>query len=219
MTMTKVDCRGFIQNHIDEAGSSFYSASWLDILITATMDELWAKLLTFSPFYLSTLETISAAPKLVSPGYIDINQLAKRFYKLQSLVRDGVSYTEQRPRNVQLDANAITVGDDYRYVYYGDQIWLFPLSASQSLEFRYSYLPTRFSSLADGTNITWPDGFEMALCFEVASRALTKGDREENARVAQLARNSWDGLLDAVRRNRAPVVMYDYKTPQDFAGI
>lgn len=219
MTLTKDQFRAALANLIDDPNNLWYSSTNLDTIITLTIDEKWGELLNFSPFYRSTLETITGTPKLTAAGAIDLSQLSNRFYRIQSLVRDGRTFEELNPKNLQMTAGAVVVGPDYHYTFFGDFIYMFPISASQSLELRYSSLPAAYSSLGASDPIVWPDGHEAALLYETAARATAKGDREDNSRFVQLAAHTWGNLLTRVKRRNMPLTPMDFKTAQDFGGV
>lgn len=219
MAITKEDFRNAVANLIDDPNFAFYTAAKLDTLIGLTMDEKWGEILNFAPFYRSTLESITTAPKLTSAGAIDLSQLGSRFYRIQSLVRDGRTFDEVSPKNLQMFGGALVVGPDFHYAFYGDLVYMFPISASMPLELRYSSLPPAFTGLTTTDPIVWPDGHEAALMYEVGMRAMAKGGREDVSQLAQLASRSWDNLLSRLKRRNLPLVPFDLKNAQDFGGV
>jgi hypothetical protein len=219
MAVQKQDLRAYVQNHIDDLNSKFWSNTNLDFLIQGTMEEKWTELLRVDPFLLSTTETITAAPKLVTPGYIDLAQLTNRFHAIQSLIRDDKEYDKAHSRDVVLKGTTLLVGPDLHYTKFGARIYLFPLSTTSQIDLRYSYRPALFTGLGSTDPVTWPEGFENALIFECASRAMTKGDREENARIDRLAKDSWDSLITFIRDNRTPVVPFDFKSKEEWGSV
>lgn len=219
MSITKANLRTAVANLIDDPNFAFWTSANLDILISLTFDAKWIEILDFAPFYRSTLETLTTTPKLTSAGAVDLAQLAGRFYKIQSVVRDDVTYTEAAYRNVVFSGGDAIVGPDQQYTFLGDLVYLFPLSPSDPIEFRYSSLPAAYSSLADGDVVTWPDGSESALFYECAARALTKGEREENARLDRYASEAWMQVLSKIKRRNSVLVPYDGKSSTEWGGL
>ena len=206
-----------VANLIDDPNSALWTAANLTTLIAATIDEKWGQLLNFAPYYRSTLETLTTAPKLTSAGAIDIPQLANRFYRVQSIVRDGKVLDEARPQDLMMESAELISGAEDTYAFFGDLIYMFPLSGTTRTEIRYSSLPAMFSNA--GTNLVWPDGHHSCLIFECAARAMTKGDREENARLMNIAKEGWDNLLSAVKRRNMPLVPYDNRSGIEFGSV
>jgi hypothetical protein len=222
MTLTKAQIRTQIQQTLDDASATMYSATNLDILTGLVIDELWTDILDFAPWYTSALDTITTGPKLVSPGYVDLTQLAQRFHRLQHVVRNNMVYRGQHPLDTLVVANTALVGSDFTYRLYGNQLWLLPLSmsATEPIELRYSYKPPLFTGLADGTAITWPDGHEAAIIYKTATRAMTKGAREDNSVLRQEANEAYDRLISAVRRREiGPIQPYTTTTTVEHGGI
>lgn len=218
MAITKDNLVTAVRNLIDDPIAAFWTAANLTVLISTTYDEMWGDILDFAPYYKSTIETVTTTPKLTANGTIDIPSLASRFYRLQSIVRYGKVLDPANPRDVMIQANEAIVGPDGHYAHIGDQIYMFPISATESLEIRYAPLPADFVALGGSSPITWPDGFESALIFESAARAMLKGEREENARLARLAEKSWNSLLSAVKRRRFALTPYDLRSPLEYGS-
>lgn len=218
--MLKSDVRILIQQALDDASASYWSASNLDKLTGLVYDELWTDILDYNPFYLSTNESITTTPKLVSPGYVDLTQLAQRFHRIQTITRNNRHYIGQHPLDTLMYNNAVLVGADYTYRLYGDQLWLFPLEASTALELRYNYKPPLYTGLADGATVTFPTGHEATLIYKTASRAMIKGGREDNASLLREYQEAFDKMLSTVtRRVIGPQQPYDPMHAIEFGGI
>lgn len=212
-----------IRQIIDDPDAKLWTDSNLDQLTELALDEMWSDLLSFAPYLNSQLDTITS---LTSPGYLDLRiiadggALSKRFHRLQSLVRGGTNYTKYDPRDsiVELDKEVFAPQNSYSFI--GDQLWIFPLDTSADVEIRYSFKPAGFISLTDGTKITWPDGHDSAYVFEIAARAMVKGDREDNLRILNVASKAWERLLDTVRRRQiGPSVPWTPDSQHEFGGI
>lgn len=204
MALTKAQIRTLVQEVIEDSSAKRWSAANLDLLIQITQDSLWSELLDFDAYFVSQLDTLTS---LTSPGYVDVatgGDATKRFLRIQSIVRNGQEYTEVDRRDVVLEANTVKShprGVPYAYVKLGKQFHLLPYDTADDVEFRYSYYPTAFDSLADGTAVEWPEGHEAALVYETASRALSKGDTDDITQVAAIAAIEWQRLINAIRKS------------------
>lgn len=192
--LTKAEIRTMIRSLLGNESSVLISDAILDAFIGITFDELWSSILVVNPFFVSQTDTLTT---LVSPGYIDTRivadggQLSKRFYKLQTLMINERIYTQIDPRDVLLSANVAVVAPDYKYIFYGDNCWAFPLSTTTQAEMTYSFTPTKFVSLAETDAVAWPTGDEGVLVYTVVSRLhmdILKGEMYRKiAQEAQLA--------------------------------
>lgn len=207
---------------MDDASATFWSSANLDVLISLTLDDLWQDLLRFEPSITSQLDEITT---LTSPGYIrlpkttdtPVGDLTQRFFTIQSVTRDGREYSPIDPRDVVIEDNEVktTNAGDFRYFKRADQLWLLPLETTPAVEFRYSFLPATFSSLADGNTVVWPEGSEGVYTFESAGRAMMKGDREESAHLLGIANLQMKHLRARVSRPfPGPLMPFQPSTPQ-----
>jgi len=217
--LTKAQTRTAVQNLLDDNSAKFWTASNLDILIGLVYDELWGTIVNTAPYFVSQLDS----PVFTSPGYINVasgGALSQRFHRLQSVVRNERTYSQTDQRDVLIKANAVIVAPDYHFTFYNDQLWLFPLSTTADAEIRYSFKPAAFSGLADGTAISWPDGYEGALIFESAARASSKGERMNGDLYASIAsRATNEMLLTVKRRQHFMGVPWTPSTPVESGGI
>jgi hypothetical protein len=223
MSLTKALARTMIQQVIDDPNATLWSATNLDQLAELALDEMWSDILNYNPWFTSQLDTVL---NLTSPGYLDLRlvadggHLSKRFHRLQSIVRGGTTYSKYDPRDTVVELSKSLWAPDNSYIFLGDQIWLFPFDLTTDVEIRYSYKPTAFTVLTDATKVTWPEGHDTAYVYEIAARAMTKGDRESNDSILQMASKSWDRLLDFVRRRQiGPTVPWSVDSSVDFGGI
>lgn len=222
-TLTKAQSRTMIRQLIDDPNAKLWTDANLDILTSLTLDDLWSDIFDFSPWFTSKLDTLTS---ITSPGFVDLRHtgdggaLSERFHRLQLVTRNSRHYYEHRQRNILIEANSVLTAPDDTYIFLGDQLWLFPLDTASDVEIRYSFKPAEFTTLTDGTKVTWPQGHESVYLYETAARALTKGDREENARVQAIADKSWQRMLSAVRRRGgAPIQPFTTDSPQSIGGI
>ena len=216
--LTKDGARSLIQQFIDDSGAKRWSAANLDILIEGVLDELWAsELLEVAPWLRST-ESSALTP--VAPGTVNLGTALTRWHRLQLVVRDGVTYTEANPKDVLVE-NGVTISAPPRtYVVMEDLLYLFPLATTANVYVRYSSLPTAFTELASDADVTWPDGFHLAYCYDVAARAMEKGDREESARLAKRAEMSLHRLKGKLRKTGLGAVTPHYMSGGiDFGSV
>lgn len=224
MALTKLEARGLIQELIDDASAKMWGTSLLDRLATTTIDALWGELLEINPRLLVQTDTITT---LQSPGFLRLalttdtpaGDLSQRFRRIQHITRDGREYTEIRRQNVVVEDNEVGVNDARQYGWYrkGKQIWLVPFETTPEVEFEYNYLPTKFSALADGDAVEWPEGFEDAYTWEVAGRAMLKGGRENAESHLAIAGRAMANLKSLVRDGKLILPQY-HMTAQEMGG-
>lgn len=222
-SLTKLQVRTLIQQLIDDPNAANWSAANLDTLVSMVYDELWSMILNVSPFYVSQKDTIL---NLTSPGYLDSRlvadggALSQRFHRLHAIVRGEQTLQRADPRDVIVQNNIVIWAPSNNYVFYGDQIWIFPLDLTTDVEIRYSFKPAKFTTLADGAAISWPDGYESALVFESAGRAMLKGDRESGANLLAIAMGSRQEMLSTIKnRSHFMSVPWANQDPVEFGGI
>lgn len=225
MSLTKLEARDLIRELIDDASDRLWSDALLDRLATLTLDSLWGELLEVNPRLTSQLDTIAT---LQTPGYIRLQlttatpagDLTQRFREVQSVNRNEQGYSPVDARNIVIQGNELIVNDDphqYGYLKFGQQFWLFPLDTAEDVEFRYSYLPEKFSSLADGDAVEWPEGFDDAWTWEVAGRAMMKGGREDPAGHLAIAGKSMASLRSLIKPNKV-IVPFQSMPAQAWGG-
>jgi hypothetical protein len=176
--LTKAQSRTLVRQLIDDENARWWSNANLDLLIALVLDELWTDALTFAPRVLTTLEE----PVVVSPGYIDTSVLTQRLFRVQRVTRDAQEYGQLDAKQVSIENDAVFAEEwassSGGWYIYGSRLYLFPLSADDDVELRYSYLPETFSTLSEAEDVEWPDGFALAYVYEAASRAMMKGGRD-----------------------------------------
>lgn len=171
--LTKAEARSQVRQWIRDPEGKAWADSALDVLFSGVYDELWSELLEAAPWASSQLDTLTS---LTSPGYIDLRtlsnggDLSKRFNKVQKVTRNGVEFSTIDLRHVVIEGSELIVGQDNKYAFLGDQLYLFPLSTTDDVEFRYSYLPSSFITTNESQYLAWPEGFEQVLTLGVAGR-------------------------------------------------
>lgn len=215
----KSDLRNLIFQMIDDPQQALWSNTNMDLLTEQVMDELWSRIHDYTPFYTSKNEQLTP----IGPGYLDLGltgvgtgQLTSRFHKLQSCVvgnagLTAITYELADPRDVVLQGNSLIYAPNWRYVFYGQQLWLFPLdTTSNSVNIRYSYKPTpAYRTLTDGSTIGWPDGHESALYYEVSARAISKGGREDPNVFRAMADDAFLNMISSIKSQQiGPTVMW-----------
>lgn len=219
---TKAQARTAVREAIDDPNAKRWSDTALDSLISRTIDGLWSDVLDFAPWLLTQLEE----PALTSPGYIDLRittsggQVSQRFFRVQKVTRGSREYQEARPQDVLMEDDSAIVAPDFTYAFYGNQLWMFPLDTAATVELRYNFLPTPFTSLADGNTVPWPDGFDDAYIYSAVRRGFAKGDAESIAQASSLAGEAMSKLEAAIRKQRiGPQVPNTYGSGIEFGGI
>jgi len=201
--MTKGELRTVVRTLIGDQGALVWADTMLDVTIGAIFDELWVELLDAAVWYNSELETFDS---LSEPGYLDLSELTRRLYKMQSVVRDQFTYTSTSLRDIVIEGEVQLVAPNYTYAILAQQLWLYPLDADTPLELRYSYLPTPYLNLSDSDNISWPSGHDSALFFSIVYR-LVADDKLQ--RYAVLAAQAMARLKQAIiQQHNDPAVMY-----------
>ena len=209
--MTKAQLRTIVRNLIRDSQGLAWQDTTLDVLISAFYDELWGQLLDVAPHFNSELETIDG---LYPPGYLELNELQRRIYKIQFITREDHIYTSTSLRDVVISEETEITAPIYTYAVMQQQLWLYPLDETTALELRYSYLPTAFTLLSENAELSWPDGHDSALFLSIAGRIAT-GDEANRYMVlgeAALAR----AKQAAARQHLDPAVMYLTGSPLEW---
>ena len=218
--LSKTQVRALVRQLADDPAGKLWSTNNLDLLIEGALDELWGELLDAFPWLNMREDTIAAT----SPGYIDLQHTSDatgtsliRYYRIHQVVRDGQLYRQAHPNEIVFVEGEAVSAPDQSYAIYGNQIYLFPL-ATTDVTVRYSAFPEPFTSLSssedpdDGEDdeemfVTWPDGYHLVYAYDVASRMLEKGDREESARLKQRAETSLFRLKAFLRKQTTNPIM------------
>lgn len=229
----KIQIRSLIRRLIDDPAGKQWPTTDLDELIEASLDELWGgELLERFPWLTSKEETLTLAttPALVTPGTLLLSALNARFYRVQRVVRDEVPYRLARGDEVVLSGSTAINAPDNSYAILDGVLWAFPLSTS-ALTLRYSYLPEPFTSLSPGPDpddtadddisfVPWPDGFHMVYIYDVAAKALERGDKEESAKLQKRSEQSLYRLKAFLRKQHAgPILAQTSSDEWQWGGV
>lgn len=223
MALTKAEARSQVREFIDDPSATRWSDTSLDRQIAAVLDDLWSDMLDAQSNLTSQLQTFVL---ITSPGYIDLRlatqggALSQRFYRVQHVVRDEREYRPIDDRDMLIQNNSAIVGPDFTYFVQGDQLWLFPLDADLDVELRYSFRPTLFTALTNGTNVPFPEGSENAYVYAAAASAFAKGGVEDNIQMLRLAEEARMRLISSIRRQyRGMTVPFSTDGQASFGGI
>lgn len=222
MALTKAQVRTLVREAIDDPNGDRWTNANLDLLTQITFDDLFTDILTWGPYFTSQLDTITT---LGTPGFVDLRQtatgdLSQRFFRIQKVTRNDQEYSALDARSFVIENNTQIRGPDFTYVIFGDQLWLFPLDTDDDVEVRYSFRPAAYDGLADATEVTWPDGHETALIYEVGARALTKGDAEDRRQLGEIAERSRTRMKAYLsRRYAGPIGTYATDRPVEWGSV
>lgn len=215
--LSKVEARALIRQLIDDPAGKLWSTTNLDQLIEGVLDELWGELLD----QFSWLRSDEELATIVAPGYVDLAEDPfVRYYRVQQVTRSGILYRPADQRDVLVENGVVVSAPEFSYTIFGSQLHMFPYSETADVYIRYSSLPEPFTSLSPGPDpddpqdddisfIEWPDGYHLAYVYDVASRALEKGDREDSSKLGRRAEASLFRLKAFLRRhNLGPTMPY-----------
>lgn len=229
MAIIKSDLRQLIRLMIDDPQKVLWADADLDLLTEQTMDALWGKIHGYFPYFTSQTDTLTTT----SPGFIDLRQtgvgtgqLTNRIHRVQtvtvgSISANALTYERADPRDVVLQGGKVIFAPNYRYVFYGVQLWLFPLdTTANNVELKYSFKPTpAYRTLADNALLGWPDGNEAALWWEVAARALSRGGREDPNMFRTWMGEAWQDMMHSISmQDIGPIVPYAPDAPTSWSG-
>lgn len=210
----KGELRTVVRTLLSDQAGHRVGGGVLDLLTEAVMDPVWMEILDRRPYFVSQLDTVTT---LTSPGYINAasgGHLTKRLFRIQDIVRSSQSYAPLDPRHVMLEDNELQAANDrqsYVYIVLGPQIHLFPYETTPEVEVRYSYLPTKYTGLADSAVFEWPEGHELALALAVAAK-VDRGLKDE-------ADEQLGAMFSAVTRvQQGPVMPYHGVTAKAMGG-
>lgn len=213
--LNKLEVRTLVRNLIDDPAGKLWPNGPLDLLAEGSLDELWGELLDQFP-WLRSDESAALVP--LAPGYIDIPTQLVRFYRVQHVIRGNVEYSPVAQRDVLTVGSLSIEATDQTYTLFGGQLHLFPYDPTTPVYIRYSSLPTAFTDLTPGPNpgseeddaisfIEWPDGHHMAYIYDIASKAIEKGDREESIKLKGRADTSLFRLMAYLRKQHSGIIV------------
>lgn len=230
--LTKAQVRTLVREYLDDPSSQRWSDVSLDLAIQLVLDDLWGDILDAAPYLTSQYQQIAS---LHSPGYIDLRltsqggDLSQRFYRLQQLVADGKHFFAKDQRDYLLTASTntndtTTVRGDVEqrgsYQFLGDQLWVHPLGdVGTFVEIRYSFKPTAFTQLTNGSSVPFPEGHEHSLILLSAAHAMIKGNVEEAGQLFKAGEDARQRLLNAIKRQyHGMTVPFTGTTAIEFGG-
>lgn len=196
--LTKSQTRTSIRQAIDDPQSKRWSDANIDILTTLVQDTMFQAVLdSFDYFTSAPAEAVTPA----ADGSYLLSGTSKRFYRMQRVVRASDS-VELQPK--LLPESVPQPAYDIR----GNTLYTTPVvTGASSLQLTYSYLPLRFTDLANDATMLpaeYPEGHEAALVYLTASWAMTKGDAESMNQIARIADTAVDAMLSHIAR-RYPI--------------
>lgn len=214
--LTKLAARTLIQQLADDPVAKFWSTANIDTLAEAALDELWGDLLEQFP-WLRSVESAALTPS--SPGFVNLDTALVRFYRLQNVVRGGTRYDSADARDVLVSNNVVVQASQLTYTTLGNQLHLFPYSLSADVFIRYSSRPTNFTALTDSDPVTWPDGYHLAYCYDIASRMMEKGDRKNSTILGKRSEASLYRLKAYLRKQELGGIMpWMHQSPLEWGG-
>jgi hypothetical protein len=229
---SKIQVRSLVRRLIDDPAGKQWPTSDLDELIEAALDELWGgELLERFPWLTSKEEILTnvTIPALVAPGTLLLSALSQRFYRIQRVVRNGAPYRLARSDEVVLSGATAICAPDNSYAILDGGLWAFPLDATSPLTVRYSYLPEPFTSLSPGPDpddtadddisfVPWPDGFHMAYIYDIAAKALERGDKEESDKLQKRADQALFRLKAFLRKQHTGPILAQTSNDEFYWG-
>jgi hypothetical protein len=231
--LNKVQVRSLVRRLIDDPGGKQWPTSDLDLLIEGCLDELWGELLDqFS--WLTSVENVVTPTGVgiiaVASIGLDTALLTHRLYRIQKVVRDSKELRPAFPEEVTLYNNTVVDAPDDTYMILRNAIWCFPLALTPQVSVHYSYFPEPFTSLVPGPDpddesdddssfIDWPDGYHMAYIYDIASKALEKGDKEDSQRLQRRAEMSLHRLRAFLRKQHIGPTQVRTHAGDSFDGV
>lgn len=215
MAITKAEFRTMVRQYIDDPSGKHWTDIALDMVIQSVLDDVATDLLDTQGYLNSQYQQFTSA-QLHTPGYVDLRQtvyggdLVDRLYRVQSVVADGYTCYPKDPRDYLLTTNGSSTGISslrsdlgearFTFQFLGNQLWIHPLGSINKVELRYSYKPTKFTNLANGTLVELPDGSENAATLLCAAHGMLKGDEEDNKNLLIASERARERMLASIRR-------------------
>lgn len=213
--LNKIQARALVRELIDDPAGKLWSTPNLDLLIEGSIDDLWGELLDAFPWLRSTETTVTPT----APGYVlwdSTSTTIIRPYRVQQVIRSSQIYHWIDPKDVAVAAGVVLYAPDATWTFLGNQLHAFPYSTS-ALTVRYNTRPEPFTSITPGplpdsdeddiAFVEWPDGHHLAYVYDVASKALEKGDREDSARLGRRAEQAMFRLRAFLRKQQIGGIM------------
>lgn len=200
----------------DATSSSRWTDATITVLLNSVFKREWARLLSANRY----LRVGERSVTLSATGQFTIASLdsgsgntLEKFFKIIGVHNGDAIYAPAELRDNLLTA---TMGDGQMYTSrqfwrMGDSVQVYPWSSGESLTVVVNHLPQLPGALAqDSDAVTFPDGYESVLIYEVAAAMLMKGGAETDAAadlkaIAEEVRA--DMLADASRLTTDPTTM------------
>lgn len=232
MAFTRAQYRTRILRRMDATGSSRWdttagSAGEVDQVLGFLFDREWRRILNANPFYQTnaiqaTSDTNGAYP--ISSLTTGSGDTKKRFYRVIGIILNSAAYEEVTKKNYLL-APSLNLG--YRVWFRdGDNIYCLPIEQNKTMvspeAIHVNWIPERPDNLAaDGSTVSFPDGYEEILCLEAAAFLLAKGGAETDtsAEFRQMAESLRQEMLADIQRfSINPMRTLYPDSPYDWAG-
>ncbi len=184
--LTKADVRNLTQQAFDDPSATRWTSANLDLLTEVVLDTLTEAVLNTFPWATSQTDAIA-----LSSGAIDTGSCTKRFFAVQKFLvgttlYQPAIYNQSFPQKTYSMLNGSIVTSD---------------TASGTANVTYSFFPTRYSTLSDGTAmVEYLQGHEAALAYLTAAWAMQKGGQEDIGQTGKLAEYAIDALLRHIAR-------------------
>jgi len=208
---TRAALDALVSEWLDDPNNARWSAANVKAAISMVYDQLWSEMLEIDPMLNTSTLTITS---LTAPGYISVADGGaldpKRLHRLQKIFRDGREYRKGDANDYVIDyANStVLVGPDRSYIFFGNQLWLFPLDETTDVDVTFSWIPEEYEDLEDAEEITWPMGHDLALVLEAAAFMITKGATEDPTPILLMAERAKNRMFSALRKRwRGAVAM------------
>lgn len=220
MAWTRTTYLSQLREEIDAVGSNRWSDASLKRYLGLAHQRLWKQILDANMAYRFAERTVTPDAN----GKVALSSLnggtgdtLERFYRIVSDengyggVRRGViSYQEAKLTRFPSYRDDTSLTGAYSGVYWieGDYLQVLPRTGGD-VTVRVSHTPARIDELsADSSEAAFPDGYELAVCYEAASLALAKGGAETEAGTALkiIGKDIMDDLISTIaRRSTAPL--------------
>lgn len=207
--------RSMIRQLIDDVAATQWPEADLDYLSEGTLDELWSDLLEGWEWVRTVEDTVVPNASGVVTG-----QLTLRWHRIQKVTRAGREYSLVDPKDVVLNSDGTVVSaPDCTYMLLGSELHAFPIETTD-ISIRYSGRPDAYTELEDDDGVEWPDGFHMAYVYEIAARAMEKGDRESSATFQKRADMAMFRLKAWLRKQApGPITPFSITTAAEYGGV
>lgn len=227
--LNKVQVRDLVRQLIDDPAGKQWPTARLDLLIEGCLDELYGQLIDEFEWIRWTETTETP----IAPGVLELwddsaNTSFVRLYRIQKVIRDETEYQPTPASNIIKVGSTVISAPDRTYTLLGRTMHLFPYDTTP-VTVQYNSLPEPFTSLSPGPDpdeddvlsfVEWPDGHHMAYIYDIAAKAMEKGDKEDSTRLTRRAEHSMHRLKAFLRKWHAGPIMPRFTDgPEHWGGI